>query len=306
MDNEVRQMPTDARVAAPARDVSGSLVAVLQLAKPNITRMVLITTACGALLAPVPIDAVRLTLTLLGTALVVAAANSLNMYFEQDVDGAMQRTRGRPLPSGRLSPEVATWFGVATALIGLVLLSFWVTPLSGLFAALALVSYAFVYTPLKRVTHWAMHIGAIPGAIPPLIGWAAMTSSVALEPVLLFSLLFVWQIPHFLAIAIFRQGEYEAAGLKVYPSVKGKAATRRAMVFYALLMVAVSLAPLGLHMVAPLYAVVAVPLGIAFTAVAARGLWPGAGDRWAKQVFFASLPYLLLVFSALVLGVLWR
>jgi heme o synthase len=299
-------MSTEARAAAPARDAFGVALALVQLAKPNITRMVLITTLCGALMAPVELELLRLGLALLGTALVVAAANSLNMYFEQDVDGAMQRTRGRPLPSGRLAPEVALWFGVVTALSGLALLSFWVTPLSALFAAIALISYAFVYTPLKKRTHWAMHIGALPGAIPPLIGWAAMTSSVALEPALLFALLFVWQIPHFLAIAIFRQSEYEAAGLKVYPAIKGQAATKRAMLGYSLLMVGVSLAPLALGMVHPYYAFVAVPLGLAFMLIAARGLWRSAAERWARHVFFASLPYLVLVFGALVVGVLYR
>jgi heme o synthase len=297
---------SEARAVAPARDAFGVTLALVQLAKPNITRMVLITTLSGALMAPVPIEALRLGLALLGTALVVAAANALNMYFEQDVDAAMERTRGRPLPSGRLAPEVALWFGVATALGGLTLLSLWVTPLSSLFAAIALISYAFVYTPLKRRSHWAMHFGAIPGAIPPLIGWTAMTSSLALEPVLLFSLLFVWQIPHFLAIAVFRQSEYVAAGLKVYPAVKGKPATIRAMVGYSLLMVAVSLAPLALGMVHRSYAFVAVPLGIAFLLIAVRGFSQGAAERWAKQVFWASLPYLVLVFGALVVGVLFR
>jgi heme o synthase len=299
-------MSSDARAVIPARDVFGVTLALLQLAKPNITRMVLITTLCGALMAPGAIDVLRLGLALFGTALVVASANALNMYFEQDVDAAMERTRARPLPSGRLAPEAALWFGVLTALGGLTLLSFWVTPLSSLFAASALISYAFVYTPLKQRTHWAMHIGAFPGAIPPLIGWAAMTSSVALEPVLLFSFLFVWQIPHFLAIAIFRQSEYQAAGLKVYPALKGLAATKRAMIGYSLLMVGVSLAPIALGMVHRSYAFVAVPLGVAFIWIAARGFAKAAGDRWAKQVFFASLPYLVLVFGALVVGVLFR
>jgi protoheme IX farnesyltransferase len=180
-----------------------------------------------------------------------------------------------------------------------------VNPLSSVLAAAALVSYAFVYTPLKRVTPYALHVGAVPGAIPPLIGWVAMTGSLALEPWFLFAILLVWQIPHFLAIAIFRQRDYEAAGLPVYPAVKGLAASKRAMVGYSLLMVGVSVLPLFAGVAGALYAAIAIPLGIAFTALAARGLAPSAGERWARRVFLASLPYLVLVFGGLVVGVLW-
>jgi len=299
-------MTSDARTVESARSETFGLASNLaQLAKPTITRMVLITTLCGALMAPVRIDTLRLGLALLGTGLVVAAANAFNMYFERDVDAAMERTRGRPLASGRLAPEIALWFSGITGVLGLGLLAFWVNPLSSALAAAALVSYAFVYTPLKRVTPYALHLGAVPGAIPPLIGWAAMTGSLALEPWFLFAILFVWQIPHFLAIAIFRQRDYEAAGLPVYPAVKGLAASKRAMVGYSLLMVGVSVLPLFAGVAGALYAAIAIPLGVAFTALAARGLEASAGERWARRVFLASLPYLVLVFGGLVVGVLW-
>jgi protoheme IX farnesyltransferase len=207
--------------------------------------------------------------------------------------------------SGRLAPEIALWFSGITGVLGLGLLALWVNPLSSALAAAALVSYAFVYTPLKRVTPYALHVGAVPGAIPPLIGWAAMTGSLALEPWFLFAILFVWQIPHFLAIAIFRQRDYEAAGLPVYPAVKGLAASKRAMVGYSLLMVGVSVLPLFAGVAGALYAAIAIPLGVAFTVLAARGLAASAGERWARRVFLASLPYLVLVFGGLVVGVLW-
>jgi protoheme IX farnesyltransferase len=299
-------MTTDAPAVARSRsDARGLAVSLAQLAKPTITRMVLITTLCGALMAPVRIDTLRLGLALFGTGLVVAGANALNMLFERDVDAAMERTRDRPLPSGRLTPEMALGFGGLSAALGLGLLGFFVNPLSCLLAAAALISYAFVYTPLKRVTPYALHVGAIPGAIPPLIGWAAMAGSLALEPWFLFAILCVWQIPHFLAIAIFRQRDYEAAGLKVYPAVKGITATKRAMVGYSLLMVLVSILPLVTGVAGTLYAAIALPLGIGFTVMVAQGFAPGAGERWARRVFLASLPYLVLVFGGLVLGVLF-
>lgn len=295
-------MTSDARPVAPTRDTTGVAWALVQLSKPTITRMVLITTLCGALIAPGPVDVARLVLALLGTGLVVAAANALNMYFERDVDAVMERTRARPLPTGRLAPEAALWFGVSVGFLGLTLLSFWVDPLAGLLAAVALLSYALVYTPLKRVTPYALHVGAIPGAIPPLIGWAGMTGSLAVEPLLLFAILFVWQIPHFLAIAIFRQPEYEAAGLRVYPAVKGLAASKRAMLLYSLLMVGVSLLPL-LVGAGWVYVVVAAPLGLAFLAYVLKGFSGDADQRWARRVFFASLPYLVLVFGGMVASV---
>lgn len=293
--------PSLTRTRPAARGLATSLA---QLAKPTITRMVLITTLCGALMAPVRIDTLRLGLALFGTGLVVAGANALNMILERDVDAAMERTRDRPLPSGRLAPEAALWFAGICSAVGLALLGLWVNPLACLLALAALVSYAFVYTPLKRVTPYALHVGAVPGAIPPLIGWAAMTGSLALEPWFLFAILLVWQIPHFLAIAVFRQRDYEAAGLKVYPAVKGLAATKRAMVVTSILMVAVSVLPLVTGVAGTLYAAIALPLGLAFTALVLRGFSPGAGERWARHVFLASLPYLVLVFGGLVVGVL--
>lgn len=299
-------MTSEARTVEPVREHVGIASLLGQLAKPTITRMVLITTLCGALMAPVRIDVLRLGITLLGTGLVVAGANAFNMYFERGVDAAMERTKNRPLPSGKLAPEVALYFALATSALGLGMLGIGVGLLATLLALVALVSYSFVYTPLKRVTPYALHVGAVPGAIPPLIGWAAMTGSLALEPWLLFGILFVWQIPHFLAIAIFRQRDYEAAGLKVYPAVKGLPAAKRAMVGYSLLMVAISVLPLVYGITNVVYGIIAIPLGIAFTACAAQGLLPKVDERWARRVFFASLPYLVLVFGGFVIGVVWR
>ena len=141
-------------------------------------------------------------LTVTATAAVVAAANALNMYRGRDVDARMARTRTRPLPSGRLSPEVALWFGVVLAFTGISALTFLINPLSGLLSALAISLYVLVYTPLKRVTPYALHVGAIPGAIPPLIGWASVTGELSLPALSVFAILLVWQIPHLSLIHI--------------------------------------------------------------------------------------------------------
>lgn len=290
-------------VAEPTRprDVTRVLGALVQLTKPGVTRMVLVTTAIGAILAPGRVVLSTLAVTVVATAAVVGAANALNMYLERDVDARMERTRARPIPSGRISPEVALWFGVALAIAGLVALTFLVNPLSGLLCSVAFLSYVLVYTPLKRVTPFALHIGTLPGAIPPLIGWASMTGGLTLSALSVFAILLVWQIPHFLAIAIFRASEYESAGLAVYPSVRGVPAAKRAVVAYSCLLLAVSLTPAIMGLGGVVYVLVAAALGVAQIVIAVRGL--GAPDlkRWAGGLFLATLPYLLVVYGCLAL-----
>ena len=297
-------MSSTAQTATTARDPKSVALALVQLTKPGITRMVLITTAAGAVVTPVSLHLPKLLVALFGTTLVVGSANALNMYLERDVDGAMERTAGRPLPSGRLAPETALWFGIALGVVVLFLLTFLVNLATGILGAVALVSYALVYTPLKRVTPYALHVGTIPGAIPPLIGWAAVTGSLSLGALPLFAILLVWQLPHFLAISLFRQADYERAGLCVYSSVYGEAATRRAIVSYSILLAAVSVAPPLLGVGGLWYTVFAAILGASFVTVALLGLRGNAGVRWARTVFYASLPYLVLISGALVVAAL--
>jgi heme o synthase len=290
-------------VSAP-RDAWSVAQALFQLTKPGVTRLVMVTTLCGALIAPGAVELTKLIVALVGTALVVGAANSLNMYLERDTDRLMERTRTRPLPSGRLAPEVALWFGVLLAVVSLPVLALTVNPMTALLAALALVSYVLVYTPMKRLTPWALYMGALPGAIPPVIGWASTTGTLTLGAASLFAILFVWQLPHFLAIAIFRQHEYERAGLRVLPAVKGLGETKAAIVAFSFLLLVVSLVPAALGLGGAVYVVVAVVLGVAFAALALRGLRAKSGAAWARSLFFASMPYLVLVFGALVIGAL--
>jgi protoheme IX farnesyltransferase len=276
--------------------------ALVELGKPGVAGLVMVTMLCGALVAPGPRPLVRLSIALFGTALVVAAANALNMYIERETDALMRRTASRPLPSGRLAPEVALWFALACGVIGLTVLVLWVNLMSAGLALLALVSYVLAYTPLKRSTGFALHVGAVPGAIPPLIGWASMTGSLAPRALPLFLILLVWQLPHFLAIATFRREEYARAGLVVQPNASGLDATRRSIIVWSALLIVVSLSPLALGMAGLWYAVVASPLGFGFFAFGAFGRGDKTVERWAKLLFLASLPYLVLVYAALVVS----
>jgi heme o synthase len=276
--------------------------ALVELGKPRLAGLVMVTMLCGALVAPGPRPLGQLLIAMFGTALVVAAANALNMYIERDTDALMRRTASRPLPTGRLSPEAALWFARVCGVVGLTSLVLWVNLASAALALLALISYVLAYTPLKRSTGFALHVGAIPGAIPPLIGWASMTGSLAPRAWPLFLILLVWQLPHFLAIATFRREEYARAGLVVQPNASGLAATRRSILIYSALLIVVSLSPLALGMAGLWYAVVATLLGLAFFGFAAFGRGSKTVDRWAKLLFLASLPYLVLVYAALVIS----
>jgi heme o synthase len=276
--------------------------ALFELGKPRVTGLVMVTMLCGALVAPGPRPLGRLVIAMLATALVVASANALNMYLERETDARMRRTASRPLPTGRLSPETALWFALACGVVGLGVLVACVNLASAGLALLALGSYVLAYTPLKRSTAYALHVGAVPGAIPPLIGWASMTGSLAPRAFPLFLILLIWQLPHFLAIATFRREEYARAGLVVQPNASGLAATKRSILIWSALLLFVSLSPLALGMAGIWYGLVAVALGAAFFWYAAFGRGEQTPERWAKTLFLASLPYLVLIYAALVVS----
>jgi protoheme IX farnesyltransferase len=186
------------------------------------------------------------------------------------------------------------------AFVGLPVLDVFVNPVTAFIGGAALLSYVLAYTPMKRVSSLAVWVGAVPGAVPPLMGWTAMTGTPTLGGLSLFLLLFVWQIPHFHAIAIFRTEEYERAGLRVLPSERGLPHTKRAIVALLVLQLAVSALPVVAGLGGVRYAVVATLAGVAHLAYGIRGLSPDAGEAWARKLFFLSLPYLLVVLGALV------
>jgi len=283
--------------AAPER--TGSLGAIVELTKPSLGGLVMVTATCGALVAGGRLPVGRLVVALLATTLVVGAANALNMYAERDSDALMRRTQKRPLPSGRLGSEVALGFGLLAASLGLNVLGVVAGGLACALTALAFVSYVFVYTPLKRVTPHALIVGALPGALPPLIGYAAVRGTLGLPALFLFAFLFVWQMPHFLAIALFLQEDYRKGGMQVYSVARGPERTVRAMRVWTVALLLVTLLPAwgGVH---PGYFAVAVPAGLLFATLVFRVPRGMSRVHWARRVFFASMPYLVVVYAAYV------
>jgi protoheme IX farnesyltransferase len=246
---------------------------------------------------------VAIALTLLATAMVVGSANTLNCWVERVSDGRMARTKNRPLPAGRLDARVALGLGLALGALSVPILTMVANPLTGLLAAVALVSYVMIYTPMKQKSPAALIVGAVPGALPPLMGWTAATGELAAPGIVLFGILFLWQMPHFLAISIFRQSEYERAGIKVLPSTRGTPVAKRHAVLWAGALVPVSLLLVPLGIAGGLYLGAAAVLGAGFFAWSLAGLRAEAGNRWARQLFLASLVYLPLLFAALAVDV---
>ncbi|HXJ22176.1 MAG TPA: heme o synthase [Polyangia bacterium] len=275
---------------------------VIALGKPRITGLVVVTFMGGLWLAPGPIARWRAIMTLLGTAFLVAASNTFNMYLERDVDPLMERTRDRPLPRGVLSPETSLVFGALLACFAVPLVFLGSNLLTGILGLAALGSYVAIYTPLKRHSAAALFIGAVPGALPPLMGWTAVTGHLDAPGVALFAILFFWQVPHFCAIAIYRAGEYARAGFKVLPARVSTRTTLVTMVAFSVGLVAATLllGPLGVAGTA--YLACAAGLGIAFIVWTAAGFRRAASARWARSLFFYSLVYLTVLFVAIALG----
>ncbi len=288
------------------------MVDLIRLTKPRITVMVVVTGLGGMWLAARTDEVQTLEwrsalVAVLAIALVVSGANVLNMYIERDSDALMARTANRPLPAGRLPAAAALWFGILLSAVSLPTLWVLVNPLTAALAALALVLYVFAYTPLKRVTSRALLVGAIPGAMPPLLGWTAATGSVDWPGIALFGVLFFWQLPHFVAIATFRSEEYARAGIIVLPAERGDRTARVHAVIYLLLLIAVSLVLVPLGVCGTVYCVTAVILGAGFLFVGVRGLAKLNAsreevDRWARQLFVVSLVYLPLLIGAIMVG----
>jgi protoheme IX farnesyltransferase len=290
---------------APARAATRSPLLVLRdlvlLTKPRLSTLVLVTTAGGLALAPGDIGTARALVAILATAAVVGAANALNCYLERDVDGRMRRTRDRPLPAGRIEPFTALALGLLVPAFALPLLALVANPLTALLAFVALVTYVAIYTPMKQRSTLALLVGAVPGAIPPLMGWTAVTGRLDAGGLGLFLLLFAWQIPHFLAISLYLREDYARGGLRVFSIVHGERATRVwiAVSTAGLLPASLLLVPLGVAGTG--YGIAAAALGIALLALALAGLGREGAAR-ARSFFLATLLHLTLLFAALLAG----
>jgi protoheme IX farnesyltransferase len=274
----------------------------LQLIRPRLTALVLVTVVAGGLLTPGPTDWVLLIHALIGTALVAAGASCLNQWLERHTDARMPRTANRPLPAGRLLPEEVLAFGGGLAFGGFLYLLSLPQPTAALVAALAFVSYLALYTPLKQRTALSTLVGAVPGALPPVIGWCVVRGRIDAGALALFLIVFLWQIPHFLVVAWIYRDQYAVAGLRVLPVVDPRGTrTARQMVLFTLALVPASLLPVLLGMAGPAAAAAALVLGGFFLFTA---LWFAIDrtDARARAVLWASRVYLPVLLLALVRG----
>lgn len=302
-----------------ASDQAGGLAAwredLRHLTKPRIMKMVLVTAAigfvmarrgsgdmAGASIAQVVMSQWGiLTMTLIGLALACAGSSTLNQYLERDVDARMQRTRDRPLPAGRRSPRTVLALGVGLSVLGVAWLALWVNPLTGVLTAFTVVSYVLAYTPLKRVTSTSTIVGALPGALPPVMGASAATGRLGVEAMLLFAILFLWQLPHFLAIAWMYREDYARAGMPMLPVLDPTgASTFRQMALCCLALIPLGLTPTVLGVSGTIHFFVALAAGLGFLATAVMLVVQPSHAR-ARLVFFASLIYLPLVYASMLL-----
>src|SRR3989441_1942183 len=291
-DDHVRQPPR------PAREV---VLDYVSLAKPRIIPLLLITALGGMMMAERGWPSTGLVvLTLLGGALAAAGAGVINCWIDRDLDGAMLRTRRRPLPDGRIAPRHALLFGIALGVAAFVLLAFWVNVLAATLAISGLLFYVFVYTLwLKRVTVQNIVIGGAAGAIPPVVGWAAVTHRVDLTAIYLFAVIFLWTPPHFWVLALRLKGDYARAQVPMLPVVRGEAVARRQILLYTLVLVAETLAIVLTGALGLFYLAGAAVLWGVFIALAVVNL-RNQRQRWSRLLFDYSIAYLGLLFAVMV------
>ena len=275
---------------------------ILALGKPRLSTLVIATTAGGMWLAPGGLSTARTLLVLAATTILVGAANALNCYLERDVDALMTRTRSRPLPAGRFSaPPVWRWaWIVAGAMTGILGLA--ANPLTAVLGAIACLSYVMVYTPMKRLSPLAVLVGAVPGALPPLMGWTAVTGRLDATGIALFAVLFFWQLPHFIAISMYLRDDYARAGLQVFSVALGDRAARLWTIASTVALIPVTLVLVPLGAANQLYGGLALALGLALLGFTVVGLSKHGAQAWGRRVFAGSIVYLTLLLVALVMG----
>jgi heme o synthase len=301
IDRGVGLQADHVRLKPDAAAHRGLFADYLALTKPRLNFLVVASSAAGYYLGgPVSPDLASMSQAVIGTALVAGGAAALNQLAERKTDALMRRTRTRPLPDGRIAPADARLFGMALSAAGLVLLA---TRANGLAAALALatlVIYLAVYTPMKRRSPMATLLGAIPGALPPVIGWTGSHGSIGAGGAALFAIVFLWQIPHFMAIAWLYRDDYALAGFPMLPVIdpRGRRAARQA-VFYAAMLVPISVLPSMVGIAGTAYLWTAIVLGVALVWLAGRFLLLRS-DASARALFFGSITYLPLLWIAMI------
>src|SRR2546423_302637 len=277
--------------------------AYIELTKPRITFLIVLTSAAGYFLgARGPIDYLNLLHALAGITLLSSGIATLNQFMERDLDGLMRRTSLRPLPSGRLQPFEALFLGIWLTTIAEAYLAFLVNPITAAFGLSVIVGYLFLYTPLKTRTSLSTAIGAFPGAMPPLMGWTAARGEIDVAAWVLVAILFLWQFPHFLAIAWMYREDYGRAGIRMLPVVEPDGrVTGQQIILYSLMLVPVSLLPALLGISGRIYLCAALILGLLFLGSSIRAAL-SKSNQHARQLLLASVLYLPLLFGVMVLN----
>ncbi len=284
--------------AEPSIAGVGDYVALM---KPRVMSLVVFTALVGLLIAPGHLHPVIGLTALVCIAVGAGAAGALNMWYDADIDALMARTAARPVPAGLVAPGEALAFGLTLAAFSVVVLGLLVNVIAAALLALTIAFYVVVYTMwLKRTTPLNIVIGGAAGALPPVIGWAAATGSVAIEPIVLFVIIFFWTPPHFWALSLYRVEDYARAGVPMLPVVAGEAETRRRILLYALILAPLGAAPWLLGYAGLLYGVAAVAAGAAIVALALRVRAERRGHAASKQMFAFSILYLFLLFAMLL------
>ncbi|MFN3744926.1 MAG: heme o synthase [Hyphomicrobiaceae bacterium] len=283
----------------------GSVGDFIALMKPRVMSLVVFTALVGLVVAPGDLHPALAVIALIAIAVGAGASGALNMWFDADIDARMARTAGRPIPRGSVTPEEAFSFGMVLAIGSVLTLGVLVNWVAGALLALTIAFYVVVYTIwLKRRTPQNIVIGGAAGAFPPMIGWAAVTGGISIESLLMFAIIFMWTPPHFWALALFRAGDYERAGVPMLPVVAGEKETRRQILIYSALLVPLAVAPAAIGLGGALYAIVATALGAVFLSLAYR-LWRAnevaARIRIAKRLFGFSILYLFALFAVLLI-----
>jgi heme o synthase len=295
--------PNSAAEAVAPPGAKARVAAYIELTKPRITFLIVLTAAAGFCLGSRgAVNYLTFTHAMFGIALLSSGIATLNQFMERDLDGLMRRTEARPLPSGRLLPFEALWFGITLTLAAELYLAFSVNRLTAILGLTVIAGYLFLYTPLKTRTSLSTAVGAFPGAMPPLIGWAAARGEVDVAAWVLFAILFLWQFPHFLAIAWMYREDYGRAGIRMLPVVEPDGrVTGQQIILYALMLVPVSLLPAFLGISGRFYLVAALALGLLFLGSSIRAAL-SKSNQHARQLLLASVLYLPLLFGVMVLN----
>lgn len=295
-------MATKTSIEKEIGPVRQTIASYVDLMKPHVTVLLLGVTVAAMAIAVRGLPSLLLVIpTVLGGALAAGSANCINCYIDRDIDQIMGRTQRRSLPSGRVEPRQALIFGILLGVVSFVVLAIFVNLLSALLASSAILFYVFIYTLwLKRSTVQNIVIGGAAGSVPVLVGWAAMKNDVSLTAILLFAIIFFWTPPHFWALSLLIQKDYEKAGVPMLPVVKGEAETRRQILLYSVLLLLITVALFATGAMGYIYLAGAILLGGGLVYLAIR-LWHDQSKKWARTLFWYSNMYLAAVFAIMVI-----